>query len=126
MKANELMIGDWVFFNGKPNKVTSLLVTDLGVDQIYVFGKTCQVATISEYIEPIPITPKILEKNGFVKYGDYYEWNNKLEKIIWFIEDGYTNITSMKNDAICDRKISNVHELQHVLRICGIEKQINL
>lgn len=130
MKANELMIGDLVLFNGNPKKVTSLLVTDLGIDQIYVFGKTCQVATISEYVEPILLTSEILEKNGY---------NHELlsGRALW--TDEYTSLEEVEDlweftalikgiehvDAVLP-SIRYVHELQHALRLCRIDKKIEL
>ena len=122
MKANELMIGDWVLFNGNSKKVTSLLVTDLGVDQIYVFGNSCQVATISEYIEPIPLTAEIFEKNFRVDK----QWGENG----WYINDHIhiyqttTGVYNIQYMEIVD--IQYVHELQHALKLCGIDKEIEL
>lgn len=125
MKINELMIGDWVLFNGNPKKVTSLFVTDLGVDQIYVFEKTCQVGTISEYVEPIPLTAEILEKNGFKKTtdekycmcDDYYELSaEEYSDSIWLIccADLECNLPVQKV------MVSYVNQLQQFLRLCGL------
>lgn len=130
MKSNELMIGDWVLFNGNSKKVTSLLVTDLGIDQIYVFGKSCQVATINEYIEPIPLTAEILEKNGW-KYENYAnEYSTEGEEYfvyedfdIYINNDGKFQITSMDTINI---NLDYVHQLQHALKLCGINKTIEL
>lgn len=47
MKAKELMIGDWVLFGEKPVRVLQL---SEGKDY--------------KYINPIPLTPEILEKNS--------------------------------------------------------------
>ena len=77
-------------------------------------------------LEPIPITPEILEENGFKKEdNDCYLWNESLEKIIWFC-DGVTTITSIRCDRIYEGHCYNVHELQHALKLCGILKTIEL
>lgn len=64
MRPKDLMIGDWVILRDPDtHKKTKVIVTwcDLG-DYI-----------ILQCFEPIPITPEILEKNGFVKqaYGHF-------------------------------------------------------
>lgn len=132
MKATDLMIGDWVLFNGNSKKVTSLLVTDLGVDQIYVFGKSCQVATISEYIEPIPLTEEILEQNGFVRH-DKHKYsvtgsNYKYLKVRCYADTYFEigNAVDEEGELQAFADIQYVHELQHALKLCGIEKEIDL
>lgn len=141
MKTTDLMVGDWVLFIGNPKKVTSLLVTDLGVDQIYVFGKSCQVATISEYIEPIPLTAEILEKNGFVyiskgMFYSYYSYAadgyikvrlSDLQDGEWELSiDNYDKFNDSSTKYTVDRCFLKVHELQHALKLCGIDKEIQL
>ena len=84
-------------------------------------------------IEPIPITPEILEKNGFVqnprsKSRRSYQICNSDVYISWW--RGRINILfkpfigHSTNHVNVDGKY--VHELQHALRICGIEKEISL
>lgn len=125
MRATDLMIGDWVLFNGNPKKVTSLLVTDLGVDQIYVFGKSCQVATISEYIEPIPLTAEILEKIGFQQRNGYYNITIEDKDTRYCMEyDILSGKLTINNTWFVMNKVSYVHKLQHALKLCGIDKEI--
>ena len=92
-----------------------------------------------EEIEPIPITPEILEKNGFVANKHvypypYYEYieEDKL-KIGFAFPQG--NRTSYKEPWVyidSERVFVEhlpcmfVHLLQHALRLCGIEKTIEL
>lgn len=84
-------------------------------------------------LEPIPITPEILEKNGFKQ--DPKSRSRKSHQIItndvyisWW--KGRLNIMykpfvgHSTNHINCDGKY--VHELQHALRLAGIEKEILL
>lgn len=115
MKANELMIGDWVQHKGKPIQVEEIL--DYAINPDWA-GAEIDSEIILEDISPIPLTPEILEKNG---------WS------LWEIEGEYrcagastlygTKAPFSVFDNIC---INFVHELQHALRLCGIEKTIEL
>ena len=139
MKANELMIGDWVVYNGdvdytNPTKIegmdiaTGMCVTtdrdDVGFDGVW----------------PIPLTPEILEKNGF-KNGfipalktessllwvanvgeDYIEIRFDRRNIaIWYDYD--ENGDGVYSDCLLPLPYW-LHELQHVLKLCGINKEI--
>lgn len=99
MKAEDLMTGDWILYGGKPVQVLQL---SEGKDY--------------KHISPIPITPEILEKNGWA---------------LWEIEGEYKGVISIYGreapfgvfDGI---EINFVHQLQHALRLCGIDKTIEL
>ena len=115
MKANELMIGDWVIgCSGEPFKIGI-------IDPDFLYWNE---------VQPIPLTPEILEKNGF-------EYKEK--------ELGLYGVTTAPHyvrddvpfEVFCDGEpfaiwfkepvnIKFVHELQHALRLCGIEKEIEL
>ena len=79
-------------------------------------------------IEPIPLTKEILEKNGFIEY-------RKKCYRIEFGEGIYINADFTADEPFCS--IHNrgyyatpvckfVHQFQHALRLCGIEKEIIL
>lgn len=77
-----------------------------------------------DLLEPIPITPEVLEKNdweerptGYVFYTDGKRYDNSL----WYI---FGSNTFVVNTA--EFQIKYVHELQHALRLCRIEKEIIL
>lgn len=115
MKANELMIGDWVN-----------LKTDIGNKPCVVKEIRYKRLTFStsardlwgnedseEWFEPIPLTAEILEKNGFERhkdippyYMDYYH-----------TREGFTifNSRTWHGDIL-----ESVHEMQHALRLCGL------
>lgn len=116
MKATELMIDDWVLDKKKPVQITGIICDDF-------FETTLSPSIGGEYISPIPLTSEILKKNGFeecrIEEIEYYGWRlnedfslerNAVDTLIW-------------ND---DVPIHSVHQLQHALRLCGIEKEIEI
>jgi hypothetical protein len=70
MKANELkvtdlMVGDWVMSFGAPHKVVGIR-TDMFEPHIKTdMSDTWYEEGIEDLLEPILLTPEILEKNGF-------------------------------------------------------------
>lgn len=132
MKANELiskdlMIGDWLqdsfgnigqVYRIDPGRVHLRLLQERPQDEEHIVHD----------IEPIPLTPEILKKNGFrVNPSDSekmffqqnnYRWCYYLNSINRF---SGINITE---GTIVQKIIVNVHELQHALRLCGINKEI--
>lgn len=135
MKANELMIGDWVVYRGDAEYTNPVRIDGMDI-------RTCSLITEDredvgfDGIEPIPITPEILEKNGFEfdSCGDCGDG--------WYIyyDEGCHYIGRGKNgkgwncilwresycDYACCVEIKSVHQLQHAMRLCGIEKEIEL
>ena len=125
MKASELMIGDWVFTRGQIEQVTSIY-------DGYICTEHYEDSH-DYYFDPIPITPEILEKNGFVQNprsksrrshqictdSVYISWWRGRLNILFKPFIGHST-----NHVNVDGKY--VHELQHALRICGIEKEISL
>lgn len=114
MKANELMIGDWVYnpFTRKTLRLT--------------FGRDIDLAE-GLCLEPIPLTDAILKSNGF----EYFHKNIaslshenplKLELVEWPDENRDGGLWVVGGII----KIRFVHELQHLLLQCGIKKEINL
>lgn len=137
MKANELMIGDWVMTSsGMPRRVMELS----GIVEDYII---LEDGTESGF-NPIPLTPEILEKNGFTEseiecneFSDVglrytYETQDGCFAIIdwqdsfdngygrweerWIIEAFGCNGTFKTNP----HERIYIHELQHALRLCGL------
>lgn len=128
MKVEELMIGDYVKFLGRVRKIKSIIKKDTGVE-ISFEGENPVVVSLDE-IEPIPLTPEILEKNGFKKDKEtdqwYFESNYRLDMGILAvdIDDGCgVGICVMPNKAIT-YYCKYVHELQHFLRLIGGAKEL--
>lgn len=130
MKATELMVGDWVsLFQGNPDGSSC----NVQVSYIGVYGEVgiegCEEYTSANcnLLFPIPLTPEILEKN-FSSTTDWYfigtdKFCFRIDKYkykwdLYFGRDGKgTNLRI---------KINYVHELQHALRLCRIDKEIEI
>lgn len=119
MKAEELMIDDWVYntHNRQPEQVYEIgsgLVM-LAYNDLYEYDE----------IDPIPLTDEILKQNGFKYFHKNYaslgyEHPFQLKMNEWSDENGLGGLWT-----ICDIiEIRYVHELQHALRLCDIEKEI--
>ena len=128
------MIGDYVNYRGQIIKVTSLY--DKGGSNEVGWSDKESVWVNGRCIEPIPLTPEILEKNGFEKqWQDNYEYSDDDENLNMTFFPKSSNYTNGAYDYIDIEKgcmtinempIEFVHELQHALRLCGIEKEIIL
>ncbi len=84
-----------------------------------------------EYLEPIPLTAEILEKNGFSKTGAYiFEDDYEHQILIYLKDENYTGGAYTYIDAHCgcldisEMPVDHVHELYHALKLCSIEKEI--
>lgn len=158
MKANELMIGDWVY--GTRIKANAKVVAMDSENQfkdiigsVRVLCHDISFGTWAQYLEPIPLTAEILiendfhngsileklnDENTFIKHNCFSfiegdglkiagsEWATKIVEIDF--SNGKINleiiIQSICNVVFDD--IHYVHELQHALKLCGIEKDIQL
>lgn len=133
MKACELMIGDYVMYKGEPTMVYEI---DDYYDRINTEPDGYNAITCIEISEvtPIPLTAEILKKNGFVEFMPH-NWQIVIDNIMielrepehniaiwldWNKHDTGTYASYMLPGPNC------VHELQHVLRLCGINKWIEI
>ena len=105
MKATELMIDDWVLYGRNPVQVL-------------------QLSQGREYkdISPIPLTEEILDKNFERQSLGEYILPFKLPYVFyWDIQKHYGFLEDH-----CLIQIEYVHQLQQLLRLCGIQKEIQL
>lgn len=137
MKITELSIGDWVRY-------------DRGTDAVQIMGiyvrnnQECVVMSDSyfpdgvigfvEHISPIPLTPKILEKNGWHDYISKY--NDDVEDVCYengdIIAHSFSSIYFKGGEYYFGEEsgyfktltIKYVHQLQNALRLAGVEKEI--
>lgn len=139
MDSKDLMIGDWVLYNGDPIRVEEIITRQMGGNCINGEWETAELydAINTDDIQPIPLTPEILEKNGFerveAKSTIFCYPNSKTNMQVYLDDyptDGwYLNIRkSVKGSRhiVLETQITYVHQLQHALRLCGIEKTIEL
>lgn len=143
MRTTNLMLGDIITFKDSvetdqtpvPVKVIALGYQHRGNENeaLVQIGndETCDIVTIDDDFTDYPLTPEILEKNGFESD------TNMFGLCDYELSESY--ILENRGDRFCFVKritghrstfhiidIKCVHELQHALRLCGIEKEIKL
>lgn len=126
MKANELMIGDWVIIKGHPCKVSYLAPFDIGDTRLSVISNGYDGNPYIDEIEPITLTAEILEANGFEKCGDtglmqkiYEDEGVRISANVYYIN---IYLTSARESRVnLKPRQAYVHELQHALRLCGLD-----
>lgn len=125
MKANELMIGDWVKAKDIEYAQISFIdqYGDIGLDMKDESKNPFQ----EQEIDPIPLTDEILEANGFEKFGDccLHKLQLEEERIIIQANLVYIEIYSTSRHERMLRLHSvkfHVHQLQHALRLCGLNE----
>lgn len=141
MDAKDLMIGDLVIHGfGGIGKITEIdsktvVIKDDGFD---TGDGMNEVSFALNELTPIPLTAEILEKNGFVKYNEvsdtppydqdeegnmYYSYKGEQKFWGWWQPN---NVYFIPVNAMLDLEIKYVHQLQHALRLCGIDKVITI
>ena len=126
MKATELQIGDWVgrVFDDKRiiedyRQVDWIRTGEIGMRYCKVWSIGC--------IEPIPLTPEILKKNGFVFDCGFWtianpRYNNVRMVTYYSIGDDVADVFLGHWAFDENYAIDYVHELQHALRLCGLDE----
>ena len=135
LKISELSVGDWVRwkFYDKTYDICISQITDIlvrGVHDGIEYGmKITQ-------LYPIPITAEVLEKNGFARgqRGDFYH-HFRLDKNRtlyihastngWRVEITYDAAGILHTTHLMP-DMNSVHQLQHAMRLAGVDKEINL
>ena len=144
MKAKELMIDDWVEPHQSMIPTVYCKVEGIYPDGTVHLDKAERLFTLDE-LKPVPITPEIFEKNGFEKsYSSIltadgykklpvYTYKNtkqaqsirhNLIKVCVSLDGSEYDVEFGIGSHIFD--LEYVHEFQHALRLCGIEKEIIL
>lgn len=127
MEANELMIGDWADFASElGDQPIAKIIT---VNYLYMLDSGRMV------VRPIPLTPEILEKNGFNEEQKRVRFvvSHKEYQLTYYFNSNWFSIYKNANGSdypifICafQERIKYVHELQHALRLCKVDKEIVL
>jgi hypothetical protein len=143
MKANKLMIGDYV---RQKHSGIVLMVSEIVPPYIRCKGEEGQFH--EDTIEPILLTPEIMKKSGFKpnKECDYIYTDSDPDVVIDMFEPNnpkyrkpleeylkevgisllQSNYLFGPLDAAIIIKAYYVHELQHFIKPCGIEREIVL
>ena len=127
MNIKDLMIDDWVLFKAQKPKKTQIVAIDYTSD--IAKHRNSDVWYTSDCFEPIPISPNLLLKNGFIKIPDGYIWSSDPN----FLDELYIHVKFRHNGEIriievCIpnfyhgffRTINYVHEFQNLTRCLGI------
>ena len=155
LSCKDLMIGDWVkiktygvsdkyerteaYIYVKVAEIGSSLITVEYNNDIKEPYRICE----NTEIEPIPLTPEIFKKNGFDKrWHDISKCiifdprNDHVASICYNYHNATISIEDMpfikvnkhneRNQKIENIGCQYVHELQHAMRLAGIEKEIIL
>lgn len=118
MRADELMIGDWVFhYVGGEEKIKPVQVIGVSFDGIQgVYQKGDEVLSLSyDEIVPMSIDVDILELNG---------WKNDGSKNVYlkpYILTAQNIGWNMYYNLVKIAEIRFVHELQNIMRITGYQ-----
>ena len=135
MKANELMLGDWVVYRGDAEYTNPVRIEGMDILTNVLITEDREDVGF-DGIEPIPLTAEILEKNKMreFEHRNPGQGDNLIKK--WWHKDGsyyvslyrvgdeYTYTVGNSITRVC--RIKYIHQLQHALRLCGIEKEIEL
>ena len=127
MRVEELSIGDWVFHleemqTGRISHIHRIG----GTYSIALDCADCVVVCGINDIAPILLTPEILEKNG-VRLLETFE-----DREIMYACPSFSvlQLRNFKHWKICAPSmwvhIRYIHQLQHALRLAGIEKDFKL
>lgn len=128
MRAKDLMIGDWIYntHNQQSEQVVEIRehMVMLTYNDLYDYDD----------IEPIPLTAEILEKNGWKEEHDgiarqYVSEDRRVilhddDRFLNSQQEWYIHIDSVNMSTIGCLELTFVHELQHFLWLCNIEKEI--
>jgi hypothetical protein len=131
IKISDLSIGDWV----RVDDFDKVLIKRVSA----IDGTRNQIGIIKnnrsgiywyydDEFEPIPLTPEILEKNGFEKLKDKSWVGHNHHCDIQQHGSSWTLLSNKRGfyRTICFESLEFVHELQHALRLADVRKEIEV
>lgn len=155
-KISDLSVGDWVGIDQaelnipsddlatayieklrKPIRIKGISAdSDMVLADIEIVDEWASIMMKFEHLRPIPITAEILEKNGLYRH-EYDADNPKsivlsnhcimartYEDVEWWRVLVYDE--EIPSEELFNGIVYSVHQLQHALRLAGVEKEINL
>ena len=130
LNIGDVSVGDWVRYRDREWEVCSIYQF---TEEVGLFRKDSQICESIDDIHPIPITPEILEANGFEEHcgGIFrYEWMWQgessgitlcsFDEELWFVDLFFKE----GKDIMCNIPTFSIHQLQHILRLTGVDKEI--
>ena len=138
LKISDLSVGDWVEYEGLHYPITFVGYGEGGDGSLVNLIRpdlSCFTCKISD-IHPIPITAEILEKNGLYRHeidgdnpqivvlSDYFMMARMYDDVEWWRVLIYDEELPSKD--LFNGIVYSVHQLQHALRLAGVDKEINL
>ena len=130
MRCKEIMLGDWLSNDGEKFRVHSIGQHSV----VFLDEKGVKNVAHEDFIEPIPLTKDMLEKNGFT-----YDPNSEEENDGWWHRRNFAvpsgneylsiafrdddvavyDLNIMKGNNSGDFHLNYVHELQHLMNTLG-------
>ena len=126
LKISDISVGDWVGYNGKSYRT---VIVDALDQTATIFGNDEQGDIHIDQLAPIPITAEILEKNGWGMrtFGhSTCECNGTYVGVVNTTRDYGVSVIDDDGIRMGVDYLLYVHQLQHALRLAGVEKEINL
>ena len=135
IRCQNLMIGDWVLINNTPHRIQGIDGIDAEIqtdDELYYIGEDRYHS--EDKVEGIPLADEIIKKNGFKEAALKEPNTTNLVRKWWskqgeiYIKEYYLarsrEITYVVGGGHRMRieNIYMVHQLQHALRICGLDE----
>ena len=125
LKISDLSVGDWVRYEDNIYKLYAIEECGLLRGKWESDEDLAHIAKHIDYFDPIPITPEILEKNGWER--------NEEDEYMEYYGDPTSGIAHTKGTFRHQLEVPGVsvvcyfvHQLQHALRLAGVDKEINL
>lgn len=143
LKISDLSVGDWVYYDKGDTPYSIRSVYRTGIQDCVVLNDSVFPEGVIGFVDrltPIPITAEILEQNGF-EFEKASRWHiceleDKTRINVWIGRNNEGRIEVSKPDLFeheyhfkyADIEVLNiaVHQLQHALRLAGVDKEINL
>lgn len=136
LKISELSVGDWVNHENKEYKLYAIEECGLLRGVWEDSESIAHIAKNIDYFDPIPITAEILEKNGLYRHeidkdnqqqvvlSNHFMMARTYDDVEWWRVLIYDE--EIPGEELFNGIVYSVHQLQHALRLAGVDKEINL
>ena len=138
IKISDLSVGDWVKMEDENYQIYHLTLEGdvYGYRKVNITSsKECFVGCIAD-VCPVSLTPEILEKNGLFRHdrdadnpkrivlSNHFIMARTYADVDWCRVQIYDE--ELASEELFNGIIYSVHQLQHALRLAGVDKEINL